>query len=612
MNKINISRLMQFFYGENMSWYKSGALTATNGSKTITGTGTQFTNPLNGVSAGRMLLLPAAGTVQIYEIESVQSDTQLTLVSAFTGTTGTGKAYAIPTSPAVSIEQFAHEFASTLAYYQQQLSGWQQILTGTGNVTLTTPDGQAVTVRSQQAWDVALDGKVTGVKQTGAFDATAGSLLINGAWGWGGSGQLSGITSDTDLLTYLRGANTPSSVLRLQYNSTYAKQNAASIYTRVNDMWSLISVGPHGSAGNSANGVRMSAGTTSGGQTVTYDVWTDKNLVKQTSQDDTTAGSVVLNGGHGLGANARPRAAGATGGAAGCGFFSYTAGNADNPFDGTGASGLHVQEAASYGWDLLGRDGGGIDFRLRQVSNGVASAWSTLWTSANLATPATLDTAQTISGAEIFTGGFQDLTTNLGRTTSPAPVALTSSAQLNALRNGGILFVNGSTSTASLMPGGSTSGYWFIVCIGKNDTTTNAAMIYAIQQGTPGVVYFGNLQTVGSVILDMVLTSDTAQTISGSKTFTANPVFQLGNPAAQLESTAVTEATVGRWAQFMNNSGVPWLLIRAGSGGATIADGQFIVTFPMATGTLLNDSSEQTISGKKIFIKDNEPIQIRP
>lgn len=142
-----------------MSWYKTGTITATNSSKIITGTGTKFTNLLNGVSAGRMLLLPATGTVQIYEIESVQSDTQLTLVSAFTGTTGTGKSYAIPTSPAVSIEQFAHEVTATLAYYQQQLSGWQQILTGTGNVTLTTPDGQTVTVRSQQAWDTALNGK---------------------------------------------------------------------------------------------------------------------------------------------------------------------------------------------------------------------------------------------------------------------------------------------------------------------------------------------------------------------------------------------------------------------------------------------------------------------
>ncbi|MEQ9944096.1 hypothetical protein ABRP58_18850 [Pectobacterium aroidearum] len=152
-----------------MSWYKTGSIAATDGSKIITGTGTQFTNPLNGVSAGRMLLLPGSGTVQIYEIESVQSDTELTLVSAFSGATGSGKLYAIPTSPSVSIEQFAHEFASTLAYYQQQLQGWQSILTGTGDVTLTTPDGQSVTVRSQSEWDRLLNTKI------GA-----------GEFGWGG------------------------------------------------------------------------------------------------------------------------------------------------------------------------------------------------------------------------------------------------------------------------------------------------------------------------------------------------------------------------------------------------------------------------------------------
>lgn len=114
---------------------------------------------------------------------------------------------------------------------------------------------------------------------------------------------MSGITSDADLLTYLRGANTPGSVLLLQYNSAYAKQNAAGIYTQVGDMWSLISVGPHGSLGNSANGVKMSAGTSSGGQTVVYDIWTDKNLVKQTGAFDTTAGSVMLNGAWGWGGN---------------------------------------------------------------------------------------------------------------------------------------------------------------------------------------------------------------------------------------------------------------------------------------------------------------------
>ncbi|MEQ9886179.1 hypothetical protein [Pectobacterium zantedeschiae] len=173
-----------------MSWYKTGSVTATNGSKIITGNGTQFSNPLNGVSTGRMLLLPGAGTVQIYEIESVQSDTQLTLVSAFSGITGGDKLYAVPTSPTVSIEQFAHEFASTLAYYQQQLQGWQSILTGSGNITLTTPDGQSVTIRSQSEWDRLLNTKM------GA-----------GQFGWGGKAVA--IPPNTNLFDYFT-VNTPS------------------------------------------------------------------------------------------------------------------------------------------------------------------------------------------------------------------------------------------------------------------------------------------------------------------------------------------------------------------------------------------------------------------
>ncbi|MFJ5428962.1 pyocin knob domain-containing protein [Pectobacterium actinidiae] len=171
-----------------MSWYKIGTIATTNGSKIITGTGTQFINSLNGVSSGRMLLLPAAGTVQIYEIESVQSDTQLTLVSPFSGTTGSGKSYAIPTSPSVSLEQFAHEFASTLSYYQQQLQGWQSILTGTGNITLTTPDGETVTVRSQAEWDALLNTKANAAQvskkrgQLGTVNLNALTASSDGEW----------------------------------------------------------------------------------------------------------------------------------------------------------------------------------------------------------------------------------------------------------------------------------------------------------------------------------------------------------------------------------------------------------------------------------------------
>ncbi|MBT9429099.1 hypothetical protein [Candidatus Symbiopectobacterium endolongispinus] len=543
-----------------MSWYKIGTIAATNGSKIITGTGTQFTNPLNGVSAGRMLLLPAAGTVQIYEIESVQSDTQLTLVSAFTGTTGTGKAYAIPTSPAVSIEQFAHEFASTLAYYQQQLSGWQQILTGTGNVTLTTPDGQAVTVRSQQAWDVALDGKVTGVKQTGAFDATAGSLLINGAWGWGGSGQLSGITSDTDLLTYLRGANTPSSVLRLQYNSTYAKQNAASIYTRVNDMWSLISVGPHGSAGNSANGVRMSAGTTSGGQTVTYDVWTDKNLIKQTGVNDTTPGSMLLNGAHGLG---RSQSAGISMPTILDGNNSVTAGFVEP----ASATNWYYQfSPAVVAFRAGGADGTGQIMQVQVGPSGELAArhrTNNVWTT--WAAHMTLSTAQTITAIKTHT----------------AAVVVSNAVAFRGTLTGGNV---------------------------RNLAHINASNVVRLGDAAAPTTIHGSampLVQVGSGENYEIVDSGTIQTITGAKTFAQSPTITAGNHNTVLDDSNVATGTVGRTFRITNNAGV-LRIFRDPSLSSTT--GRTYISFSTAATGIALVSGNNAVADSNGFWKTASPV----
>lgn len=191
-----------------MSWYRTGTITATNGSKIITAAGTAFLNPLNGVSAGRMLLLPAAGTVQCYEIASIQSDTQLTLVDNYAGETGAGKLYAIPTAPGVNIETLALEVAEHLAYYQRQMEGWQQILTGSGDVTLTAPDGQAVTVKSQSAISEAIDNlgnAATATVMASLSDATVGRLMSVGAFGIGGVGIR--IPAGTDVLQYLATAN---------------------------------------------------------------------------------------------------------------------------------------------------------------------------------------------------------------------------------------------------------------------------------------------------------------------------------------------------------------------------------------------------------------------
>ena len=132
-----------------MSWYKAGSITLEQKSKKVIGSGTKWTNPLIGICAGQMLILKNHNTIEIHEIASVQTDTELTLAKPYNGETKSGLLYEIPTAPKVSIETLALRISEMFNYYQQQMEGWQTVLTGEGEVTLTAPDGQVVTIKSQ-------------------------------------------------------------------------------------------------------------------------------------------------------------------------------------------------------------------------------------------------------------------------------------------------------------------------------------------------------------------------------------------------------------------------------------------------------------------------------
>ena len=132
-----------------MSWYKEGSITLEQRSKKVIGSGTKWTNPLIGICSGQMLILKTQNTIEIYEIASVQSDTELTLAKQYDGETKSGLDYEIPTVPKVSIEALALRISEMLNYYQQQMEGWQTALTGEGEVTVTAPDGKVVTIKSQ-------------------------------------------------------------------------------------------------------------------------------------------------------------------------------------------------------------------------------------------------------------------------------------------------------------------------------------------------------------------------------------------------------------------------------------------------------------------------------
>ena len=132
-----------------MSWYKEGSITLEQKSKKVIGNGTKWANPLIGICAGQMLILKKHNTIEILEIASVQSDTELTLAKPYDGETKSGLDYEIPTIPKVSIEALALRISEMLNYYQQQMDGWQTALTGEGEVTVTAPDGRVVTIKSQ-------------------------------------------------------------------------------------------------------------------------------------------------------------------------------------------------------------------------------------------------------------------------------------------------------------------------------------------------------------------------------------------------------------------------------------------------------------------------------
>lgn len=142
-----------------MAWYKTGRLSIAANSKKATGHGTRWADNKQGIGSGQMLLLPGTGTVALYEIANVVSDTELILVS------GPPKAvkeasYAIVTYNGGSYVDFGRELSAQLRYYQRQMDGWQHIMTGEGEVTLEAPDGTQVTLSSFKKLTADVAGKV--------------------------------------------------------------------------------------------------------------------------------------------------------------------------------------------------------------------------------------------------------------------------------------------------------------------------------------------------------------------------------------------------------------------------------------------------------------------
>ncbi|WFW23996.1 phage tail protein [Citrobacter braakii] len=122
----------------------AGTLTLTNNSAAVAGNGTTFTTE---VAAGDFIVVNVGGIPYTLPVKSVESGTALTLVSNFTGPTQSGSAWSAVPRLALNMVTAAlvAQSAEALRGLNSDKQNWQQVFSGTGNITVRLPDGSSYT-----------------------------------------------------------------------------------------------------------------------------------------------------------------------------------------------------------------------------------------------------------------------------------------------------------------------------------------------------------------------------------------------------------------------------------------------------------------------------------
>lgn len=138
----------------------AGTITLTNGSAIVGGSGTSFSTEL---AAGDFIVSTVGGVSYTLPVKSVESNAQLTLVSNFTGPTQAGAAWSAIPRVALNMVTAAlvAQSAEALRGLNYDKQNWQRIFSGTGNVTVTLPDGTTWTGPAWNSFTTSLDGVTT-------------------------------------------------------------------------------------------------------------------------------------------------------------------------------------------------------------------------------------------------------------------------------------------------------------------------------------------------------------------------------------------------------------------------------------------------------------------
>ena len=116
---------------------------------TLTGTGTNFAAAGSLIRNGCTVIVMTS-PVQVFQITAVNSATQLAVTPAVSPAIPAGTRYAILLSDSLSVDGLAQDIAETFKMYQAYMSGFADVMTGSGNVTITI-DGKTYTVPAQKS-----------------------------------------------------------------------------------------------------------------------------------------------------------------------------------------------------------------------------------------------------------------------------------------------------------------------------------------------------------------------------------------------------------------------------------------------------------------------------
>ncbi|OFU66388.1 hypothetical protein HMPREF3143_18310 [Enterobacter sp. HMSC16D10] len=159
----------------------AGTINLTNGSAVVGGAGTSFATEL---AAGDFIVSTVGGVPYTLPVKTVDSNTQVTLVSNFTGPTQSGAAWSAVPRVALNMVTAAlvAQSAEALRGLNYDKQNWQQVYSAAGNITVKLPDGTTFTGPS---WKYLSDNMATKsggavpVNQGGTGSTTESGARIN-------------------------------------------------------------------------------------------------------------------------------------------------------------------------------------------------------------------------------------------------------------------------------------------------------------------------------------------------------------------------------------------------------------------------------------------------